>query len=540
MSIYLDEFETLYGISSNIQELKHKIFDLAFEGKLTEQDYSEEEVNSLSNNIKNERNRLIKEKIITKPRGGLEEINNDEKTKSIPDNWKWLKLGEVVYMLTNRKKENGKLPYIVVKVLRGTKDPKIKNKGQIVNKGDYVILVDGENSGEVFTVNQEGYLGSTLRRLKFNKYVNKKYLLLFLKKQHIFLKNRKKGAAIPHLNKTIFRNINFPLPPFEEQKRIVDKIEKLIKEVDKLEEKLEKKEDISQNLSESIVEAIKNSQDAQELKEKLRFIIDNFDVIFKTSESMDEMKNIVLQLAIEGKLVSQNENDEPASELIDKIKRKREELVKKGESRNINKKINEINKDELPFDIPDNWSWVRLGNLTKQITDGTHQTPNYIEEGVPFLSVKNISQGYLDKDDIKYISKEEHLELIKRCKPEKGDILFCRIGTLGKALKLRDNFEFSIFVSLGLLKFVDNSLGDYLEKFLNSPEFYRQIEIVKVGGSHTNKINLRDVPNFLIPIPPLEEQKIIVNKVNSIMSIIDKLEKELIKKEDLVEKLGSI
>jgi len=563
VSIYLDEFETLYGISDNIEKLRSKILDYAFKGKLIKNNKSEKSAKDLVKSIRKSRKEMIENKEIRKPRGGVDSVDLDKAPHSIPDYWEWDKIG-YIFNIYNGDSINRKLKerkYMKVKEgydYIGTKD--VGYHGEINYKTDVKIPFDEKDDFSIAPPNRpliccEG--GSAGKKIGFtDNYIsfgnklfavesfgnfNYKFLFYYYQSNTFYeqFKSKLKGV-IGGVSMGRFREIYLPIPPLEEQKRIVDKIEKLMKEVDKLETKLEKKEDISQNLSESIVEAIKNSQDAQELKEKLRFIIDNFDVIFKTSESMDEMKNIVLQLAIEGKLVSQNENDEPASELIDKIKRKREELVKKGESRNINKKINEINKDELPFDIPDNWSWVRLGNLTKQITDGTHQTPNYIEEGVPFLSVKNISQGYLDKDDIKYISKEEHLELIKRCKPEKGDILFCRIGTLGKALKLRDNFEFSIFVSLGLLKFVDNSLGDYLEKFLNSPEFYRQIEIVKVGGSHTNKINLRDVPNFLIPIPPLEEQKIIVNKVNSIMSIIDKLEKELIKKEDLVEKLGSI
>jgi len=524
VSIYLDEFETLYGISSNIQELKHKIFDLAFEGKLTEQDYSEEEVSNLSNNIKNERNRLIKEKIITKPRGGLEEINNDEITKIIPDNWKWLKLGEVVYMLTNRKKENGKLPYIVVKVLRGTKDPKIKNKGQIVNKGDYVILVDGENSGEVFTVNQEGYLGSTLRRLKFNKYVNKKYLLLFLKKQHIFLKNRKKGAAIPHLNKTIFRNINFPLPPIEEQKRIVEKIEKLMKEVDKLEVKLEERENISQEISESIVEAIKSSKDAEELKESLRFVIDNFDVIFKTSESMEEMKNIVLQLAIEGKLVPQDDNDEPASELIKKI--------------NTGNSFNKIKKENHYFEIPSSWVWTKYDDII-DIRRGASPRPikQYLtedENGVHWIKIGDAtSGGDIIKDTKEKITKEGAKKSVYITP---GTLIMSNSMSYGKPYI--SGINGCVHDGWLVFNYDENLLNTRFLKIALSAS-YKYFE-EKAAGSGIKNLNISRVASTLVPVPPYEEQKRIVKKVDLIMSIINKLEKELIKKEDLVEKLGSI
>lgn len=238
------------------------------------------------------------------------------------------------------------------------------------------------------------------------------------------------------------------------------------------------------------------------------------------------LKNKILQLAIQGKLVDQDPNDEPASVLLERIKKERDRLVKEGKIRK-QKPLPKITDEEKPFDIPESWEWVRLGNLCKLITDGTHKTPKYVEKGVPFLSVKNISKGYLDKTDVKYITPEEHEEICKRGRPELGDILFCRIGTLGRALLLREEYEFSIFVSLGLIKLIEKSIGNYIELVMNSPEFYRQIEEVKVGGSHTEKINLRDVPNFLIPLPPLEEQKRIVEKVDAIMNMLDELESQL-------------
>lgn len=537
MSIYLDEFETLYGISDNIEKLRSKILELAFRGELTKEINTHEfNAEKKLQDLLKKRKTMIKNKEIRKPRKPRGK-DFEKPPFPIPKQWLWVKLIDSIGTMTGPKKlkkkdiyDNGEIPVVsqsqeLIVGYTNDEEAKVNKKGPLIIFGDHTTNIKFIDFN--FAVGSDG-----VKILK--------PIIMIEKLFYYYLKfiNIKQDGYKRHFSKLKTKLV--PLIPLEEQKIIVEQIKKLMNEVDKLETKLKEKEKISQTLSGSITEAIKNSQDAEELKGNLKFIIDNFDVLFKDSVSMDEMRNIVLQLAIEGKLVIQHESDDPASGLVDEIKIKRKKLVKKGESRNINKKINEINKDELPFDIPDNWAWVRLGNLTKQITDGTHQTPNYIEEGIPFLSVKNISQGYLDKNNTKYISREEHLELINRCKPEKGDILFCRIGTLGKALKLRDNFEFSIFVSLGLLKLVDNSLGDYLEKFLNSPEFYRQIEIVKVGGSHTNKINLRDVPNFLIPLPPLKEQKRITKKVDSIMSIIEKLEEKLLNKENLLEKLGSI
>ena len=110
----------------------------------------------------------------------------------------------------------------------------------------------------------------------------------------------------------------------------------------------------------------------------------------------------------------------------------------------------------MPFEIPETWEWVRLGSLLSIVSDGTHKTPNYVDSGVPFLSVQNISKGYFDLSKIKYITEEEHKKLCERVSPQKDDILICRIGTLGKAIKCTLDIEFSIFVSLGLLRVVES------------------------------------------------------------------------------------
>lgn len=157
------------------------------------------------------------------------------------------------------------------------------------------------------------------------------------------------------------------------------------------------------------------------------------------------------------------------------------------------------------YKLPQGWEWKSLGEICF-ITDGTHKTPNYIKTGIPFLSVKNISKGFFDLSDIKYISLEEHNKLIKRAKPEFGDILICRIGTLGKAIKISLDFEFSIFVSLGLLKPKIKIISDYLVYFLNSYFIEGWIDNNKVGGgTHTAKLNLNILEKCPIALPSLKE-----------------------------------
>ena len=234
----------------------------------------------------------------------------------------------------------------------------------------------------------------------------------------------------------------------------------------------------------------------------------------------------MLQLAIQGKLVEQCEDDEPASVLLERIKAEKEQLIKDKIIKK-EKPLPEISNEEKCFTLPKGWEWCRLGDICKQITDGAHKTPTYVEKGIPFLSIKDISKGYIDFSNTKFITEEEHERLIKRCNPQNGDLLFCRIGTLGKFKVIDVNEQFSIFVSVGLIKPFKYIQAKYLEILLNSPMLYGQYDKIKVVGSHTSKLNLGDIPKLLITIPPLEEQKRIIVKVNLIMDYLDKLQQEI-------------
>ena len=182
--------------------------------------------------------------------------------------------------------------------------------------------------------------------------------------------------------------------------------------------------------------------------------------------------------------------------------------------------INWLNKNYYG-QLPSNWSWTNLSFLSKSITDGTHKTPKYLGSGIPFLSISNISSGKYDNSP-KYISFEEHELLIKRAKPEYGDILLCRIGTLGKPYIINMTFDFSIFVSLALIKPIDARQSKYLKIVLSSPFINNHIDRIKVGGgTHTYKINLDSLLTFPIPYPPKMEQSKIIFKVKELIDLLD-------------------
>ena len=163
---------------------------------------------------------------------------------------------------------------------------------------------------------------------------------------------------------------------------------------------------------------------------------------------------------------------------------------------------------------------MRLENITRLINDGTHSTPHYTETGIPFLSVRDISSGTLDFSNTKYISVEEHAILSKRTKPEMNDILLSKVGTTGIPVKVDTDKEFSIFVSLALLKFTSSINVDFMVHLIKSPVIFKQSKLGTRGVGNKNLV-LQTIKNFLFPLPPLSEQQRIVEAIESALEKVD-------------------
>jgi len=187
----------------------------------------------------------------------------------------------------------------------------------------------------------------------------------------------------------------------------------------------------------------------------------------------------------------------------------------------MNSRYNEEFKDTEIGRIPKEWEVVRLGDICIKITDGTHRTPKYQETGVPFLSTQNLvpfKSGFDFSQYKKYIFFDEHKELVKRCKPEKGDILISKCGTIGRTKLIDVDYEFSIFVGLALLKLRKERVeARYLEQLLNFQPYIRQTEVASPGATRKT-LTIAAIEKLKLPLPPLPEQQ----KIAEILSTIDK------------------
>lgn len=243
-----------------------------------------------------------------------------------------------------------------------------------------------------------------------------------------------------------------------------------------------------------------------------------------------DLRNAVLQAAMSGRLTNQLSSDSDVFDLIKNIEKDRNNRIKNKEIKKDSRlNFNQIHDER--FDIPNNWIWTTLGSILYKLTDVTHKTPKYSNTGIKFVSVKDMSNGKLSLQNTKFITKEEHNEIYQRCNPEKGDILLSKVGTTGVPAIVDTDEEFSLFVSVALLKFNHNFINlNFLYLLLKSPDVTQQAKENTRGIGNKNWV-LDSICKTEIPLPPIEEQARIVAKVDELMAKIDeyeKLENELV------------
>ena len=490
------------------EQLRASILQYAIEGKLVKQNPSDAPASKLLKKIENEKVELIKEGKIKRSRK-LPVITDDEKPFDIPDNWEWVRLNDISQQIGDidhkmPTKVNFKsIPYISPKDFTPT-GIDYQNAKQIdeksflqlskkfkPQKGDFIFPRYG-TIGKIREIDVDFPLlvsySCCVIRPSLN--VERKYVYYGLQSKVI------KDEINRYINKSTQPNVGlksiqsfiFPLPPLEEQKRIVAKIKKLMPLVDEYAESYNRLQKID-------------------------------------NEFEDKLKQSVLQYAMEGKLVKQNLSDEPASELIKKIENEKAELIKEGKIKK-SKKLPAITDDEKPFDIPDSWEWVRLDSLA-QVLNGD-RGKNYpgkeywISEGIPFINAGALGEKNINKSKINYIS-EQRYKLLRAGFIKNNDILYCLRGSLGKMSISRINIG-AIASSVCIIRLFDDRILNYIWVALSS-EFGKYLIKEFENGTAQPNLSANNIKKYYLPIPPLEEQKRIITKTNKLMKSISKISK---------------
>lgn len=485
------------------QELKNSILQLAVQGKLVPQCKEDEPASELTRQIIESRNQVKKNLIKT-----LSSISEEEISFDIPESWIWLRLGDFcqvyngnsINSTVKQKKYSQKCDghcFIATKDVgfdhivdyeNGIYIPKEETNFKVANAGSILLCMEGGSAGKkIGVLDRDVCFGNKL--CCFTPYIiDNQYLYYYLQSPVFFSAFfSSMTGLIGGVGSAKLKNLICPIPPLAEQKRIVAKIEELmplIEEYGKAEEQLTK----------------------------------------LNAEFSDKLRKSILQQAVQGKLTERDPADEPASELIKRIKTEKEALMKSGKIKK-EKPLPEITEDEKPFDIPDTWEWVRLSDICN-ISDGTHQTPTYVEHGIPFISAQNVKPYRFLPENHRDVSYEDYLEYNKNISPEKGDILMARVGAgIGEAAIIDQDFEFSIYVSLTLIKCYSKEFDMmYLLHVLNSPIGRKLAEKKTLGkGASQGNLNLIFIREFVLPIPPLAEQKRIVKRVEELLALCDEL-----------------
>ena len=437
----------------------------------------------------------------------------DEVPFEIPESWEWVRLGSIgetniglTYKPSDKVDEkNG------IAVLRSNNIQKGKidyndmiyvscnvPERAMIGKGDILICArNGSRAlvGKSAIVDMDGMaFGAFMAKYtSFLSSILNAYILIFIESPVFRCQlDGVKTETINQITQNMIREQLIPIPPLEEQLRINKKMEEIMPYIEKY--------------------------------GTTHLEVTNLNDTFPVS-----LKKAILQEAIQGKLVPQDPSDEPASVLLERIRAEKKQLIQEGKIKRDKHESIIYRRDnshyekrgseevcideELPFEIPENWCWSKMG-ICLDVRDGTHDTPEYVSDGIPLVTSKNLCNGKIDFSTAKFISLEDHITISQRSRVEDGDIMYAMIGSIGNPVLYNGNAEFSI-KNMALFKKISNGLDmEYVYWFL----YLTQDTMKKfASGGVQSFVSLGYLRNYWIPVPPIQEQQRIVMAIKQLM-----------------------
>ena len=451
----------------------------------------------------------------------------DEVPFEIPESWEWVRAKNLFNVVSAKRVLQSEWKSSGVPFYRAREVGTLSEKGNVDNEL-YISeeLYDNLSRNGVpkendLMITAVGTLGKTYIVKSTDKFYYKdasvicfenygkivpSYIKLAMESPYLkqVIKESSSGTTVGTITIVRANEYLFPIPPLAEQCRIVSKIEELLPYITEY-EKAEK------------------------------------NLTALNTAFPDQLKKSILQQAVQGKLVPQDPNDEPASVLLERIRAEKQELIKAGKiKKDKNESVifkrdnshyelcNGVERcidDEIPFEIPESWGWCRLINCCIDIADIDHRMPEQVETGIPYISPINfIGKEEIDFEGAKKISEADYEKLSIKCTPEKGDIIFPRYGTIGVLRYISSSRRFLVSYSCATIKtskkFTIPMYGFYC---LLSPWIQNE-EIKKYINKTTQpNVGLQSIKKFLIPLPPLSEQHRIVSQIEELLPIIDKI-----------------
>lgn len=520
LETFFEKFDQFAEAPDAVAKMRELVLQLAVMGKLVTQDNRDEPALMLLESAEAERAKLVAAKKIksrtTSP------VESDEQPYELPSSWAWARLSDVGYEL-GQKVPDKRFTYIDVGGIDSNKG-RISDRVEMLEPGDApsrarklvargtviystvrpyllnVAIVDQDFDPEPIASTAFGILHPFAG-------INNRYLFYWLRSAPFtaYVQAGMKGMAYPAINDEKFYSGFIALPPLAEQKRIVVKVDELMALCDQLEAQQQERETRHAALARASLARFADAPTPA-----------NLHFLFHPSYAISpaDLRKSILTLAVQGKLVPQDPNDEPAEDRAESHRSERN-----GER------------------MPDSWALSSLNEVAEQIVDCPHSTPKWTSSGKICVRTNQFSPGLLDLSETKFVSEETFEDRIQRLRPQEDDILYSREGgILGIACRVPPNVELCLGQRIMLIRAGHSLAPAYLELVLNAP-LISEIARRQTTGGAAPRVNVSTVKSYPIPLPPLAEQRRIVAKVEQLMALVDALESQLATSRATAEKL---
>ncbi|HFR2010841.1 TPA: restriction endonuclease subunit S [Shigella flexneri] len=496
----------LYGI----KKLRELILELAVRGKLVPQDPNDEPASDLLKRIAAEKAELVKQGKIKKQKP-LPEISEEEKPFELPEGWEWVHLPDIYCSISesSRKIKSSE-------ILPEGKYPVIEQSQEFISgycnneclliKLNNPVIVFGDHTRNIKFIDFDFVVGADGVKILSPILICERFFFWQLRSFKLDVRGYARHFKV--LNSCLFA-----LPPIAEQERIVEKVSSLMSLCDQLEQQSLTSLDAHQQLVETLLGTLTDSQNTAELAENWARISEHFDTLFTTEASVDALKQTILQLAVMGKLVPQDPNDEPASELLKRIAQEKAQLVKEGKIKK-QKPLPPISDEEKPFELPEGWEWCRIGNIVNIKSE--------LVSPKDYLNLYQVAPDIIEKGTGRVISKRTVKESgVKgpNSRFYKGQIVYSKIRpSLSKVFLA----EYNGLCSADMYPLDCYINPNYLLKYILSIPFLMQVKKAE-NRIKMPKLNSDSFYNIIVAIPLYNEQQAIFDKINSIEAVCNGL-----------------
>jgi len=531
---------------TGIQKLRELILELAVRGKLVPQDPEDEPASKLLERIEVEKARLYKEGKIKKPKK-LPEVTEEEKPFELPPGWKWVRLGNIGQIVGGGTPKSGEpsfwsedgVKWLTPADLYGFDEKYIfSGRRDISWEGLERSSATLMPKGSVLFSSRApiGYVAIAGGPLSTNQgfkscvpYVEgmSEYLFYFLKRSGQLIHEAASGTTFKEISGSKMAQVLVALPPQNEQSRIVEKVDELMALCDRLEQQTSDQISAHETLVDTLLDTLTRSQDAAELAGNWARLAEHFDTLFTTEHSIDRLEQTILQLAVMGRLVPQDPNEEPASVLLERIEGEKERLVAEGRIKPP-KKLSGNQVEEPSFQLPDGWVWVTLTQLGVFSGGKTPRKSNgdYWNGKIPWVTPKDMgSEDIFDSvDHVTDKAIQDGLDL-----HEAGGLLFVvRSGILRRSFPVAiTQTQCAVNQDLKAVSFFDDKVNKYVRLMLKGYEKYIVANLTKTGTT-VESLKVDEFVSQKFPLPPFEEQNRIIKKVDELMALCEHLKAHLI------------